>query len=204
MAVLRAALIWMAVGLAIGLPMLLAANSPLLQWRDPVYIVAGFAGVIAMGLLLVQPLLVGGYLSGLTGMAGRRMHRFVGGALVLAVIVHVAGLWITSPPDVVDALLFMSPTPFSAWGVIAMWAVFAAAVTGVLRKRVGARLRVWRVLHTGLVATVAVGTGVHAVQIEGTMEPWSKAVLAVLIVGVLIRVILVRRAWSGLGLARGG
>lgn len=204
MAVLRAALIWMAVGLAIGLPMLLAANSPLLQWRDPVYIVAGFAGVIAMGLLLVQPLLVGGYLSGLTGMAGRRMHRFVGGALVLAVTVHVAGLWITSPPDVVDALLFMSPTPFSAWGVIAMWAVFAAAVTGVLRKRVGARLRVWRVLHTGLVATVVVGTGVHAVQIEGTMEPWSKGVLAVLIVGVLIRVILVRRAWSGLGLARGG
>lgn len=204
MAVLRAALIWMAVGLAIGLPMLLAANSPLLQWRDPVYIVAGFAGVVAMGLLLVQPLLVGGYLSGLTGMAGRRTHRFVGGALVLAVVVHVVGLWITSPPDVVDALLFMSPTPFSAWGVIAMWAVFAAAVTGVLRKRMGARLRVWRVLHTGLVATVVVGTGVHAVQIEGTMEPWSKAVLAVLIVGVLIRVILVRRAWSGLGTARGG
>jgi hypothetical protein len=105
---------------------------------------------------------------------------------------------------VVDALLFMSPTPFSAWGVIAMWAVFAAAVTGVLRKRMGTRLRVWRVLHTGLVATVVVGTGVHAVQIEGTMEPWSKAVLAVLIVGVLIRVILVRRAWSGLGTARGG
>ncbi len=204
MAVLRAALIWMAVGLAIGLPMLLAANSPLLQWRDPVYIVAGFAGVIAMGLLVVQPLLVGGYMPGLTGMAGRRTHRFVGGSLVLAVIVHVAGLWITSPPDVVDALLFMSPTPFSAWGVIAMWAVFAAAVTGVLRKRMGARLRVWRVLHTGLVATVVVGTGVHAVQIEGTMEPWSKAVLAILIVGVLIRVILVRRAWSGLGTARGG
>ena len=30
------------------------------------------------------------------------------------------------------ALLFVSPTPFSAWGVIAMWAVFTAALLAAL------------------------------------------------------------------------
>ena len=80
-----------------------------------------------MALLLVQPLLVAGYLPGLPRSRGRRMHRWVGGGLIAAVVIHVAALWLTSPPDVIDALLFVSPTPFSAWGVIAMWAVFAAA-----------------------------------------------------------------------------
>jgi hypothetical protein len=47
--------------------------------------------------------------------------------LVVAVVVHVGGLWITSPPDMIDALLLTSPTPFSAFGVIAMWAIFAVA-----------------------------------------------------------------------------
>ena len=41
-------------------------------------------------------------------------------------------LWITNLPDEIDGLLFASPTPFSAWGVIAMWAVFAAAFRGLL------------------------------------------------------------------------
>lgn len=43
-------------------------------------------------------------------------------------ILHVVGLWVTSPPDVIDALLFWSPTPFSFCGVVAMWAVFASAL----------------------------------------------------------------------------
>ena len=33
--------------------------------------------------------------------------------MAVAVVIHVAGLWITSPPDMIDALLFTSPTPFS-------------------------------------------------------------------------------------------
>ena len=106
-------------------PLALAAMSPLLQWRQPVYIAAGFAGIIAMCLLLLQPLLAGGLLPGLTGLRGRRLHRWTGALLVTAVLLHVAGLFVTSPPDVIDALLFRSPTPFSAWGVIAMGAVLA-------------------------------------------------------------------------------
>lgn len=106
-------LIWAALAVAIGVPIALAATSEQLAWRGPVYILAGFAGIIALGLVLVQPLLIGGYLPGLSAYRGRRAHHWIGGALALAVVIHVAGLWITSPPDMIDALTFSSPTPFS-------------------------------------------------------------------------------------------
>ena len=131
----RRALVWAALTAAIVVPIAAAAMSPLLAWRQPVYIAAGFAGVIAMALLLVQPLLAAGYLPGLPSKRGRRVHRWTGGVLIAAVVAHVVGLWVTSPPDVVDALLFASPTPFSAWGVIAMWAVFGAALLAAFRAR---------------------------------------------------------------------
>jgi hypothetical protein len=81
-------------------------------WRGPVYIVAGFAGIVGLGVMLFQPLLVGGYVPGLPGRPGRRAHRWIGGVPVVAVVIHRAGLWITTPPDMIDALLFTSPTPF--------------------------------------------------------------------------------------------
>ena len=121
-------LIWAALALAIGVPIAFAAESEQLAWRGPVYILAGFAGIVALGLVLVQPLLIGGYLPGLSAYRGRRAHHWIGGALALAVVIHVAGLWITSPPDMIDALTFASPTPFSPFGVIAMWAIFAVAL----------------------------------------------------------------------------
>jgi MFS family permease len=150
----RSVLIWAAVLGALVVPVVAAAASPLLAWRDPVYIAAGFAGVIALGLLLLQPLLAGAYLPGLRIRLGRRLHAWVGAGLVLAVVVHVATLWMTSPPDVVDALLFRSPTPFSAWGVVAMWAVFATALLAALRGRLRVRLVVWRLCHIALAVTI--------------------------------------------------
>jgi predicted ferric reductase len=177
----RAVLIWAAIAAALAVPAAIAAASPLLAWRDPVYIAAGFAGVLAMALLLLQPLLAGGYLPGLPARRGRRLHFWVGLGLVTAVAAHVLGLWLTSPPDVVDALLFRSPTPFSAWGVVAMWAVFAAALLATLRRRLRLRPLVWRRCHTTLAAVTVVGSVVHALLIEGTMGAVSKAVLCVLV-----------------------
>src|SRR3954449_6491861 len=98
----KSPLMWAALAAAIGVPVAAAAVSPLLAWRGPLYILAGFAGVLALALMLVQPLLAGGPLPGLSGFRGRRVHRWTGGALVFAVLVHVAGLWITSPPDMID------------------------------------------------------------------------------------------------------
>ena len=174
----RAAAIWAVLTAAIGVPMALAAASDLLAWRGPLYILAGFAGIAALGLVLVQPLLIGGYLPGLSSYRGRRMHRWIGGALALAVVVHVAGLWITSPPDMIDALTYTSPTPFSPFGVTAMWAIFAVAVLAFFRRRLG--LRAWRTIHMALAAVIVVGGVVHAMLVEGTMETISKAALCAL------------------------
>lgn len=165
-------------------PIVIAALSPLLAWRSPVYIAAGFSGIGAFVLLLWQPVLARGYAPGLSMLRARQIHRAIGAVLVLAVVVHVGGLWITSPPDVVDALTFNSPTSFSAWGMIAMWAIFATAVFALLRKPLAVRPRVWRIGHFILAATIVIGTSLHAILIEGTMEPFTKAILCLAVLGV--------------------
>ena len=158
------------------------------------YIIAGFAGVIGMALMLLQPLLAIGALPGLSPQSSRAMHRFGGMMLVLCVVIHVVFLWITSPPDVIDVLLFRSPTPFAIWGVLAMWAVFGAAALAVWRTRLP--LRLWRWAHTGLVALAVIGTIVHTVQITGTMETVSKFMLAGLLIAALVLAIVRRRVWA--------
>lgn len=183
------ALVWVALAAAIVVPMAAAAASPLLAWRHLTYIVAGFAGIVALGLILLQPLMIGGYLPGLHAQRGRHMHRWIGGLLVAAVAIHVGGLWLTSPPDMIDALLFASPTPFSAWGVIAMWAILAVALLVLLRRRLRIRPRTWRIAHTLLAAIIVAGTVVHALLIEGTMEIWSKAALCTLVAAATAKVI---------------
>jgi predicted ferric reductase len=185
----RPPLIWVALALAIGVPIALAAGSEQLAWRGPVYILAGFAGMIALALVLVQPLLIGGYLPGLSAYRGRRAHRWIGGALALAVVIHVAGLWITSPPDMIDALTYTSPTPFSPFGVTAMWAIFTVALLALLRRRLGLRLRTWRIVHIPLAIVIVAASVAHCLLIEGTMETISKAALCALVLAATIKVI---------------
>jgi hypothetical protein len=189
----RVTLIWALLAAAIFVPIAAAAASPLLAWRGPVYILAGFAGIIALGLMLVQPLLAGGYLPGLSAYRGRRVHHWVGGALVVAVVVHVGGLWFTSPPDMIDALLFASPTPFSPFGVIAMWAIFAVALLAAFRRRLG--LRTFRIAHMSLAVVIVVGSVVHGMLVEGTMETMSKGALCALVLGAAIKVMADLRVW---------
>ena len=191
----QAALIWAALAAAICVPIGAAAASPLLEWRGPIYILGGFAGIIALGFLLVQPLLVGGYLPGPSAYRSRRTHLWVGSVLVVAVVIHVAGLWITSPPDMIDALLLTSPTPFSAFGVIAMWAIFAVALLVALRRRLRLRPRTWRIAHTILAVVIVVGSVVHGLLIEGAMETVSKAALCALVLAATIKVIADLRVW---------
>lgn len=191
----RSLLIWAALGLTIAAPLAIAATSPLLAWRQPVYIVAGFAGVVGMTLILLQPLLAAAYLPGLPARRSRAVHRWTGAALVVAVILHVAGLWITSPPDVIDALLFASPTPFSVWGVIAMWAIFVTAFLALLRSRRTLGPRAWRLGHSALALVIAAGTVLHALLIEGTMGQVSKIILAALVLAATLKALIDLRAW---------
>lgn len=191
----RVILIWAALALAIGVPIVFAATSEQLAWRGPVYILAGFAGIVALGLVLVQPLLIGGYLAPLSAYRGRRAHHWIGGALLLAVMVHVAGLWITSPPDMIDALTYASPTPFSPFGVTAMWAIFVVALLASLRRRFALRPRTWRFIHMPLALVIVVGSVVHCLLIEGTMETVSKAALCVLVVVATAKVMIDLQVW---------
>ncbi|MBX3554145.1 MAG: ferric reductase-like transmembrane domain-containing protein [Pseudolabrys sp.] len=184
----RKTLIWGLLAVAVGVPMAAAAASEQLAWRGPVYIIAGFAGIAALALVLVQPLLIGGYLPGLEAYRGRRAHRVIGGTLVVAVVIHVIGLWITSPPDMIDALTFTSPTPFSPFGVVAMWAIFAVALLALIRRRLG--LRTWRIAHMSLAAVIVAGSVVHAVLIEGTMETMTKVALCALVVAAAVKVMV--------------
>ena len=176
--------------LAIAVPLALASFSPLLQWRDPIYIGSGLAGILAMGLMLAQPVLAAGYLKQFSPVTSRHVHRVVGIVLVLAVMSHVVGLWITSPPDVIDVLLFRSPTPFSVWGALAMWALFAAAIFALLRRPLKVAPRIWRRGHAALTSIAIAGTVAHVLLIEGTMEQTTKIILSILAVVVAIKAML--------------
>jgi len=198
----RTTLIWALLAAAVVVPVALAATSDLLEWRGPVYIVAGFAGIVALGLMLFQPLLIAGYLPGLSAYRGRRVHLWIGSVLVAAVVIHVAGLWITSPPDMIDALTFTSPTPFSPFGVIAMWAIFAVALLAVLRRRLG--LRTFRIAHMSLAVVIVIGSVVHAMLVEGAMETISKAALCALVLAAAITVMAGLRVWRKRATPRGG
>ena len=200
---LRAIVIWAALSGALLLPLAIAATSPLLAWRDGIYVFAGFAGIVALALLVLQPLLAGGSLPGVPLRRGRQLHRWVGLALVLAVILHVAGLWLTSPPDVIDALLFVSPTPFSAWGVVAMWAIFGAALLALLRRPMRIGVKSWRLGHSALVLIIVLGSTVHAVLIYGTMGTVSKTLLCLLAVGATLKTLKDLRTWALLKRRRG-
>ncbi|CAA9329990.1 MAG: hypothetical protein AVDCRST_MAG90-1438 [uncultured Microvirga sp.] len=193
---------WAGVAAVMIAPVVIAALSPYLESRSVPYIVGGFAGIVGLSLLFLQPLLPAGYLAGSKGPAGRRWHQWLGVAIVLAVALHVGGLYLASPADTIDALLLVSPTPFSVYGVVAMWGVVATAILVLFRRWLGLRIAAWRLIHNGLAAIVVVATVIHALQIEGAMEPGSKwmlciAVLATTCVAFLdlrvVRPILKRR-----------
>jgi hypothetical protein len=193
---LRRAAIWLGLLCALIVPLVLAAGSPLLAWRQPIYIAAGFAGIIALQMMVLQPLFAAGLLPGVPLDSGRRVHLWVGSTLVAAIVIHVAALWVTSPPDVVDALLLVSPTPFSDWGVMAMWAVFGAALLALLRRALRLGPVAWRVGHMCLVTLAVLGSVLHAMLVDGTMETLSKLALCVLAVAATAVAVSRRRAWS--------
>lgn len=187
--------LWLLVSAAIIIPLGIATTSPLLEWREPVYIISGFAGILAMSLMLLQPLLMARKAMGLSARKAGQFHLWSGMALVSLIVIHVGGLWITTPPDVIDALLFASPTQFSVWGVVAMWAIFAAAFLASTWRIFNFNPKGWRMAHTLLVSVCVIGTVVHAYLIEGTMETVSKVILCALVLVATAKAVFDRKRW---------
>ena len=182
----RAIALWVLVAVGTIVPVAIAATSPLQASRDFMWIVGGMAGVIALALLLVQPLLASTFLPGLKSYEGRRWHRWIGFLVVFCVILHVGGLYLVSPDDIADALLLVAPTPFAIYGVVGLAGVLAIAVLVAMRSMLGMRYASWRIVHN-LLAVVVVGASiVHAVLIDGAMGEVSKACLSALVVAATI------------------
>lgn len=167
-----------------ALPVIMAAFSPYLVFRDATYIIAGFAGIVCLSLFVLQPLLATRLLP-LHPMQARRLHRIVGLAVLALTAIHVAGLYLTSPPDVIDALLLRAPTLFSVFGVFALWGTLVTAFIALGRRHLPARI--WRNTHQALSALVVIATVIHALRIDGAMEPitkWGVSLTALAVTGL--------------------
>ena len=70
-----------------------------------------------------------------------------------------------------------------------MWAIFAVALLAALRRRLGLRLRAWRLIHIPLAIIIVACSVIHCLLIEGTMETISKAVLCALVLAATIKVV---------------
>lgn len=169
--------VWGALLCFVFVPLIIAANSPLQAGRNIEYVLSSLAGILALTFLLMQPLLAARYLPGPSLPMMRRIHRIIGVCLILAVTIHIGGLYLTSAPDTLDALLLVAPTPFSVYGVIALWSVIITVFLVALRKRMKLKYSVWRIVHNALAVIIVISTIVHAVMIEGTMGQTSKYAL---------------------------
>ena len=174
-------------------PLGVAAASPLQASRDLMWIVGGMAGVAGLSLLFFQPVLI----TGLSPSSqARRWHRWIGLAVLLLVLLHVLGLYLTSPEDITDALLLVSPTPFAVYGVMGLISVLLTACLAAFRKRLSRRT--WQIAHMFLAAIIVVGSIVHALLIEGVMGDTSKLILCVFLalatIGALLRT--ARSVWQ--------
>ena len=78
-----------------------------------------------------------------------------------------------------------------------MWAVFATALLAALRGRLRLRLMVWRLCHISLAMVIVVGSVLHAMLIDGTMEIVSKAALCVLVLAAAAKVMVDLRLLAG-------
>lgn len=172
-----ARLLWPAITALVVWPVVAAAIDPLQRSRDALWVVGGLAGVVALALLLLQPLLAIGNKTGLQAGSARRWHRRLGMAAGCAVMLHVVALLIYSPEDIWDALLLEAPTPFSVYGVIALWSLLVSIGLAFAARRMRLATSAWRIAHSALALLITACGGTHALMIDGTMEPISKVVL---------------------------
>jgi predicted ferric reductase len=170
---------WVVVAVVAAVPVLAAAASPLQGGRELLWITGGMAGVVALSLLFVQPLLMAAAPPLLAARDGVRWHRWGGMVIVAMVALHIGALYAYSPDDITDALLLVAPTPFSLYGVISLWCLVLTAVLAATRRVFKLGYKPWRILHSVLAVAVVGAGAIHAIQIEGAMEEYSKLAICI-------------------------
>ena len=171
---------------AMVVPIALATTSPYLAYRVPLYIAAGFAGIVAMSLFVLQPLLECPVRALIAPATARRWHRIIGASILILILAHAVGLYFVSPPDTIDASLLRAPTWFSLFGVVALWGAVLTALLAMTRLKLPMRPRSWERLHQSIASIIVIATALHAIQIEGAMEVMSKTLLAGTIVAATV------------------
>lgn len=144
----RRGLARLAIAAVATIPVVAAAASPLQRGREFLWVIGGMAGVVALSLLFVQPLLTATAPVLMPAARGLRWHRWGGIAIVAAVALHIGALYAYSPEDVMDALLLVAPTPFSLYGVISLWCLVLTAILAAMRRRLRLSHRNWRIAHS--------------------------------------------------------
>ena len=180
--------VWLVVAGFVLVPIIVAAASPLQASRDAIWIVGGMAGVVAFAIMSLQLMLIGRFPPLSNSLHERSWHRWIGTAIVALVMLHVGGLCVTSPGDITDALLLVSPTPFALYGVIGLAGVILTAGLAPFCKRVG--YRSWQIAHQVLALIIIIGSVVHTLLIEGAMGETSKLVLCTFLVVATAGVVL--------------
>jgi predicted ferric reductase len=134
------------------------------------------------------------------------VHRFLGGASVVFVAVHLVALSLDQyvgfgPADLLVPMASPWKPAAVAWGIVAMYLLVAVEVTSLLMRRLPRKL--WRAVHLGSFGVFA-ATAVHAVQAgtdagDATLQ-WF-GLLSVALVGFLamFRVIADRRVPASRG-----
>ncbi len=170
---------WIIVAVIAAVPVVAAAASPLQKGRELLWVIGGMAGVVAMSLLFVQPLFKAAVPTLLGARGAMRWHRICGVAIVAMVALHIGALYAYSPDDITDALLLEAPTRFSLYGVISMWCLVLTALLAAARRVLWLDYQLWRITHSVLAVAIVASGAVHAIQIEGAMEDYSKLVICV-------------------------
>ncbi|MGB0625408.1 MAG: hypothetical protein ACPGQ5_02430 [Alphaproteobacteria bacterium] len=77
-----------------------------------------------------------------------------------------------------------------------MWTLFGAALLALFLRRLRLRWWVWRLGHTSLALITVVGSVVHALLIQGTMETMSKVAICALVALATAKVLYDLRVWT--------
>lgn len=170
----RNILIWLGLFALMAFPVIRAISNPYLPFRETSYIIAGFAGIFCLSIFVLQPLLATRRIP-LHPFRARRLHRIVGICVLSLTIIHVAGLFVTNSDDVIDVFMLRAPTTFSIFGVIAFWGIILTGLIATLRHSLPSFI--WRKTHQTLSCIVISATIIHALQIQGAMEPISKWII---------------------------